>query len=122
MRRVSQSTSYLFMALALITLAATLGLVASRDARADHHRWAITHPDYNPSGTYTWAVRAWVVGNGGLPGTSQQVSWCNNLGSYSTEVSQVFSEWEAVLSGTQYHGCGSRHLDWLRRREGHHLR
>ena len=107
----SRFTSYCSLLFGFLFVVLACGAFV-REAQASHYRFMADDASFNPSGAWSYAVSGWAIGNNGLPATAQTVSWCNNLGAYSTEVTTAISDWESTLSFTQFSSasCGSAQL------------
>ncbi len=97
----------------LLLMAAGAGLLVLDGTSASHHRRIIDNSSFtNDPPQETWSLFKGVVGNGGSPPSPQTLTWCNNLGAYSSEVSTAFSDWENAISGwTQFSSnCSSNNI------------
>lgn len=107
----SRLTAYFSLVFGFLLVVVACG-AQIREARASHYRFMADDAFFNPSGAWSYAVSGWAIGNNGLPATAQTVSWCNNLGAYSSEVSTAISDWESALGFSQFSSvsCGSAQL------------
>jgi len=104
------------MLFGLVLLSLSAGALSYDTARASHYRYLVEDSSFNPGGSWSYTVGNWVIGNDATPSTPQVITWCNNLGGYSTETSGAISDWENALSGlTQYSSvsCGSAALKFV---------
>lgn len=85
----------------LLGFASVAAMSPQSNVSSSHQRYLVNDSSFNPGG-YMWAARQWVVGNDAFFATQQQVTWCNNLSGYASEVATAFSDWESVLPGTQF--------------------
>lgn len=93
----------LLVSVALTILSIVLALLAIGKVQAAPVRYLIDDPDFQlghpPTNPWTWLWHQGVVGNGLTPPSPTTLKWCNSLGGYSTEASNVISRWETTLGG-----------------------
>ena len=107
---------------AIIGLAVGLWLLAALPlvpAFASHITFLVSNPDQNPGGGDTpwlWGINSeWEINGRGNLACSD---WGSNYTDMPVEIRQALSDWESVLTGTQFdQGCpGGKSATWFLRR------